>query len=165
VFADTRSLEKALGSASIRPDTEFRDEDKSTRPWHFIDICLQDSRQDLLARCPGGHCVTAKIDQYARRFSDHHYDKWGAAADLAFLIHLVGDIHQPLHRTTNADRGGTCQQVNVQPPEKNLHYVWDDAVVIVLEKELGTHDPEATASKLEALYPAATNDKTWKPAH
>jgi hypothetical protein len=55
---------------------------------------------------------------------------------------------------TNADRGGTCQQVNVAPAEKNLHYVWDDAVVAVLEKQLGTADPDATARKLEALYPA-----------
>jgi hypothetical protein len=34
-----------------------------------------------------------------------------------------------LHTTTNADRGGTCQQVNVAPAEDNLHYAWDDAVV------------------------------------
>jgi hypothetical protein len=47
----------------------------------------------------------------------------GAAGDLAFLIHFVVDIHQPLHTTTNADRGGTCQQVNVVPAEENLHYV------------------------------------------
>src|SRR6516165_6094573 len=55
------------------------------------------------------------------------------AGDLAFLIHFVGDIHQPLRTTTNADRSGTCQQGNVEPAEKNLHYVWDDAVVTVLE--------------------------------
>jgi hypothetical protein len=75
-----------------------------------------------------------------------------AAGDLAFLIHFVGDIHQPLHTTTNADRGGTCQQVNFAPAEENLHYAWDDAVGVVLEKKLGTPDPEATARKLKALY-------------
>lgn len=53
----------------------------------------------------------------------------GPAGDLAFLIHFVGDIHHPLHTTTNADRGGTCQQVNVAPAEASLHYAWDDAVV------------------------------------
>ena len=49
------------------------------------------------------------------------------------------------------------------PAEKNLHYAWDDAVVTVLEKQLGTNDPEATARKLEALYPAAGDIVTWKP--
>jgi hypothetical protein len=161
VPADTRSIEKA--AASIRPDTEFREEDRSTAQWHYIDICLQDTKKDLSARCPHGNCVTAKIDEYARRLHDRDYDKWGAVGDLAFLIHLVGDIHQPLHTTTNADRGGTCQRVNVTPAEDNLHYAWDDAVVAVLEKLLGTTEPEATARKLEALYPDAGDLATWKP--
>jgi hypothetical protein len=86
----------------------------------------------------------------------------GAAGDLAFLIHFVGDTHQPLYTTTNADRGGTCQRVNVTPAEENLHYAWDDAVVVVLEKQLGTRDPEATARKLEQLYPPSADSSTWK---
>jgi hypothetical protein len=109
VPADTVSVVKAMEAASIRPDTEFREEDRSTAPWHYIDICLQDTQQDVSARCPQGNCVTAKIEEYAQRLRDGNYDKWGAAGDLAFLIHFVGDIHQPLHTTTNADRGGTCQ--------------------------------------------------------
>jgi hypothetical protein len=159
---DTASVEKAMAAASIRPDTEFRDEDRATAQWHFIDICLQDKESDLPARCPKGNCVTAKIDQYEQRLRERNYDKWGAAGDLAFLIHFVGDIHQPLHSTTNADRGGTCQQVNVAPGEENFHYVWDDAVVVVLEKQLGTTDPQATAHRLEALDPASSDLETWK---
>jgi hypothetical protein len=162
VPTDTGSVEKAMAAASIRPDTEFRDEDRSTAQWHFIDICLQDSEANIPARCPEGNCVTAKIDDYSQRLREGYYDKWGAAGDLAFLIHLVGDIHQPLHSTTNSDRGGTCQRANVAPAEKNLHYVWDDAVVIVLEKQLGTVTPQGTARKLEALYPAAGDITNWK---
>src|SRR5437588_4867615 len=100
VPAETGSIEKAMATASIRPDTEFREQDRATASWHYIDICLQDSQQDLSARCPNGNCVTAKIDEYARRLKDDDYDKWGAAGDLAFLIHFVGDIHQPLHTMT-----------------------------------------------------------------
>jgi hypothetical protein len=130
---ETGSVEKAMAAASIRPDTEFREEDRSTAQWHFIDICLQDSEANIPARCPQGNCVTAKIDEYARRLRVGNYAKWGAAGDLAFLIHFVGDIYQPLHSTTNADRGGTCQQVDVVFEEENLHYVSDDGVVVVLE--------------------------------
>ena len=86
---DTAAVEKAMAAASIRRDTEFR-EDKATRPWHFIDICLQDKQADIPARCPQGNCVTAKIDDFMQRLRDGHYDQWGAAGDLAFLIHLVG---------------------------------------------------------------------------
>jgi hypothetical protein len=163
VPADADSVEKAMAAASVRPDTEFHEEDNATAPWYYMDICLQDDRQDLPARCPNGNCVTAKIDEYARRLRDGNYDKWGAAGDLAFLIHFVGDIHQPLHAATNADRGRTCQKVNVVPAEDNLHYAWDDAVVTVLENQLGAHDPEAAARRLEALYPAAGDPTTWKP--
>jgi hypothetical protein len=133
VPAGTRSIEKAMAAASIRPDTEFREEDKATASWHYIDICLQDSETDLPARCPHENCITAKIDEYARRLRDKNYDKWGAAGVLAFLIHFVGDIHQPLHAATNAHRGGTGQQVNVAPSEDNLHYACDHSVVAALE--------------------------------
>lgn len=163
VLDDGAAVAKAMAAASIRPDTEFREEDRSSAQWHFIAICLQDKETDIPARCPQGNCVTAKIDEYAQRLRDGNYDKWGAAGDLAFLIHFVGDLHQPLHAATNADRGGTCQQVNVVPAEANLHYAWDDAVVTSLEKQLGTNDPEATARKLEALYPATGDLTTWKP--
>src|ERR1700674_2873957 len=42
----------AMEAASIRPDSEFREEDPSTKPWHFIDICLIDRRIDVPLRCP-----------------------------------------------------------------------------------------------------------------
>ena len=51
--ADTSSLEKAMAAASVRPDTEFREKDRSTAPWPFIDICLHDQKSDLPARWPG----------------------------------------------------------------------------------------------------------------
>jgi len=151
---DPRAVADAMAAASIRPDTEFRS-DPATPPWHYIGLCWEDAPADIPARCHAGNCVTAKIDEYARRLKNQNYDKWGAAGDLAFLIHFVGDIHQPLHAGSNADRGGTCQPVAVAPPEQNLHYAWDDAVVVELEARLGTHSPRATATALEKLHPAS----------
>jgi hypothetical protein len=52
---DKGSVEKAMAAASVRPDTEFREEDRAMRPWRYIDICLQDSEQDVPARCPQGN--------------------------------------------------------------------------------------------------------------
>ncbi len=151
---DPRAVADAMAAASIRPDTEFRS-DPTTPPWHYISLCWEDTPADIPARCHAGNCVTAKIDEFARRLKDHNYDKWGAAGDLAFLIHFVGDIHQPLHAGSNGDRGGTCQPVEVTPPEQNLHYAWDDAVVVELEAGLETHSPTATAAALEKIYPAS----------
>jgi hypothetical protein len=161
--SDTNSLEKAMAAASVRPDTEFRPRDRSTAPWHFIDICLQDQKSDLPARCPGGTCVTAKIDEYANRLKAGHYDQWGASGDLAFLIHLVGDIHQPLHAATDADRGGNCIAVESHPYARNLHAAWDTAVVYALEDSVDSGNPDATAHKLEQVYASQKNADSWKP--
>lgn len=159
--ADKRAIAAAMEAASIRPDTEFRDEDKSTAPWHFIDICLQDRRADVPARCPGGNCVTRKIDEYSKRLKDGDYDRWGAKGDLAFLIHFVGDIHQPLHAANDADRGGNCVPVDSHSRQTNLHAIWDGTVVRGLEYSIDSGRPETTAHKLERTYAAEKDADSW----
>src|SRR5208282_4145585 len=154
VSADKRSIATAMEAASIRPDFEFRDEDHSTKLWHFIDICLQDRRADVQARCPGGNCVTGKIDEYSKRLKESNYDHWGAAGDLAFLIHFVGDIHQPLHAANDEDYGGNCITVDSNLRASNLHDVWDTTVVRRLEYSVDSGRPETTAHKLERAYAA-----------
>jgi hypothetical protein len=161
VTADKRSIAAAMEAASIRPDIEFREEDKSTVPWHFIDICLQDRRSEVAARCPGNKCVTAKIDEYSKRLKDRNYDRWGAKGDLAFLIHFVGDIHQPLHAANDEDRGGNCVQVDSRSREKNLHATWDTSVVRGLEYDIDSGRPETTAHKLELTYASEREADSW----
>jgi S1/P1 Nuclease len=86
------------------------------------------------------------------RLKGGNYDQWGAGGDLAFLIHLVGDIHQPLHAATNADEGGNYIVVESHPHARNLHAAWDTAVVYALEDSADSGDPNDTAHKLEQLY-------------
>jgi nuclease S1 len=164
VSDDKRAVAAAMEVAANRPDNEFREEDKSTAPWHFIDICLQDRRTDVSARCPGGKCVTAKIDEYSKRLKDTSYDRWGAAGDLAFLIHFVGDIHQPLHAANDEDHGGNCVTVDSRSRETNLHAVWDTTVVRRLEYSIDSGRPETTAHKLEQTYATERSTDSWIPA-
>jgi nuclease S1 len=162
--ANKRAIASAMEAASIRPDTQFRDQDRATGGWHFIDLCLQDRRSDVTARCPHGDCVTAKIDDYTKRLKSGNYDRWGAAGDLAFLIHFVGDVHQPLHAANNADRGGNCIPVDSRSQAKNLHDAWDNAIVKHLEYTLDYGRPETTAHKLEHTYAAEQASDSWIPA-
>jgi hypothetical protein len=97
---DNRSVAKAMAAASIRSDTEFRREDRSTAQWHYIDICLQDSETDLLGRCPQGNCATGKIDEYARRLRERDYDKGGAAGD-PWMIESDPPDHTRLRKLVN----------------------------------------------------------------
>ncbi len=160
--AGKRALATAMEAASIRPDTEFRHEDHRTEPWHFINLCLQDKPADIAARCPGGNCVTAKIAEYSKRLKDGSYDRFGAAGDLAFLIHFVGDVHQPLHAATDADEGGNC--IAVDSRAGNLHAVWDTTVVRRLEDSIDSGRPETTAHRLEQTYAAERLTDSWIPA-
>ncbi|HEV2171249.1 MAG TPA: S1/P1 nuclease [Candidatus Binatus sp.] len=162
--ASRRATASAMEAASIRPDTEFRAQDRATEQWHFIDVCLQDQRSDLPARCPHGGCVNFKIDDFANRLRTGNYDRWGAAGDLAFLIHFVGDVHQPLHAANNEDRGGNCIRVESRSRARNLHDAWDTAIVRHLEYDLDSGRPETTAHKLERKYSAEQASDSWIPA-
>ena len=166
VPADKSAIARAHGKRHLRiPDSRFREEDSATAPWHFINICLQDERRDVAARCPRGNCVTGKIDEYSKRLKQQHYDRWGAAGDLAFLIHFVGDIHQPLHAANDADRGGNCVMVDSHSREKDLHAVWDTTIVRRLEREHRFRQgPKTTAHRLEQTYAAERETDSWIPA-
>ena len=82
------------------------------------------------------------------------------ARALRFIIHLVGDIHQPLHVITNGDRGGNCFPVAyfARPPEEddrgnfspNLHGVWDSSVIATLMNAHGLPDVRALADYVAA---------------
>jgi hypothetical protein len=151
----------AMEAASIRPDTEFREEDPSTKPWHFIDICLMDRRADVPRRCSASNCVTGKIDEYAQRLKVERYDRWGADGDLAFLIHFVADLHQPLHAANNEDLGGNCVMVDSRPSARNLHAAWDTTIVRRLESSIDAGSPEITAHKLEQEYASEKPTDAW----
>jgi hypothetical protein len=113
----------------------------------------------------GGNCVTGKIDEYSRRLKEGNSDRWGAGGDLAFLIHFVGDLHQPLHAANDADRGGNCIRVDSPPRAKDLHAAWDTTIVRRLERSIDSGRPEATAHKLERTYAAEKALDAWIPGH
>jgi S1/P1 Nuclease/Metal binding domain of Ada len=165
VSAEKSAIARAMEVAATRPDRVFREEDPSTAQWHFIDICLQDQRADLPRRCPGRNCVTGKIDEYAQRLKEDKYDRWGADGDLAFLVHFVGDLHQPLHAANDADKGGNCLRVNSSPSVRNLHAAWDTTVVRRLEDSIDSGSPETTARALEQKYAGEKERDVWSPNH
>jgi hypothetical protein len=139
---------------------DFRPVDPSTGPWHFIDFPLAsaDATSHFQSFCPGGQCVVAQIaQQYA--IARTSSDPAARARALRFLIHLIGDLHQPLHAITNGDRGGNCVPVTYfgdAPADRNangnfspnLHGVWDTGGVTHLMKALGAASPAALAAKL-----------------
>ncbi len=76
---------------------------------------------------------------------------------LKFLVHLVGDLHQPLHCTNRGDAGGNARMVRLDGDEMKLHHVWDFRIVDsfgvnerrlagILQQELRATDTAAIAA-------------------
>ena len=137
----------ALAAASTWAD-ETKAETK-TGSWHYIDLTLTDHKSDIHKRCPDGNCAPERIRFFVRDLRRHPTDaKWSELDAVRYLVHLVGDIHQPLHDSSDADMGGNCEPLN--PPvhnSKNLHALWDHGIVDALEM----NDKELAASLAQEL--------------
>ena len=85
---------------------DYRRDHPETRPWHYIDIPLPESKIDMARECPNGQCVIAQTERFLSVLNDLKADKAAKAEALKFVVHFVGDLHQPLHDEDNADKGG-----------------------------------------------------------
>jgi S1/P1 Nuclease len=130
-----------LADASTWPD-DIRALRPETASWHYVDIPLGTTRRDVEKFCdPKESCVTRAITDQLAILRSADADPQKRADALRFLIHFVGDLHQPLHATTNNDQGGNCVPVAFfdMPPQlrnpqtesyaPNLHGVWDTNIL------------------------------------
>jgi hypothetical protein len=129
----------AVADAMAKAST-WADEVKAstkTGEWHYIDLTLQDKKDDFGKRCADNDCVTARIRLFSQQLAKKGTDsKWTDLDALRFLIHFVGDIQQPLHAISDADLGGNCERLD--PPvdtARNLHALWDGGMLTEIEKD------------------------------
>ena len=130
--------------ASVWPD-EYRRGHRETGPWHYIDIPLADSKIDLARECPDGDCVIAKTQQFLAVLKDPKADKDAKAQALRFVIHFVGDLHQPLHDEDNGDKGGNTRYVVFERHPDDLRWIWDTGLLEHINR-----NPAAFAAELES---------------
>ena len=95
--------------ASTWPD-DVRNERKNG-PWHYIDIPRGKQKGELSEYCGAEGCVTRAIEEQRAILKDKSADPLKRAEALRYIIHFVGDMHQPLHAINNADNGGNCVAV------------------------------------------------------
>ena len=103
-------------------------------PQHYVNIPRASSVYDRERDCPEGLCVTEAIKKYAGQLAEPRLDtrqRWEA---FAWLCHLVGDLHQPLHTGYKDDRGGNYYEIIFQGQASDLHQFWDR---ILIRERLG----------------------------
>lgn len=93
--------------------------------WHYINI--PDGQEYKPTDKPNiVNQLEAVIDRLKHR---EKYTKDQIAADIKILVHLMGDLHQPLHAGYAVDRGGNDIKVSFLGEESNLHKVWDVDII------------------------------------
>jgi hypothetical protein len=133
--------------------------------WHYVnfprDTCTYDSDRD----CPDGQCVVGAIEKQAAVLHSSAPDERRLAA-LKYLVHLVADVHQPLHGGYRDDKGGNTYQVQAFGRGSNLHSLWDSGFIKNLDEDvdtLTTRLQRATVSKgARELSPGLAAEESCK---
>jgi hypothetical protein len=131
--AAAQAVRDLLGHESLAQAATWPDEVRSdpawghADPWHYISIddglayeaAPKNPQGDVivaLTRCEGIlRSPAASVEQ--------------RVVALRYLVHLLGDLHQPLHVGRTADRGGNSIEVTWHREPSNLHAVWDSAMI------------------------------------
>jgi S1/P1 Nuclease len=102
-----------------------------SRAWHYIDAQDDPPRQcglNFTRDClPAQGCAVSALVNQTGRVNDASLSPWDRGQALRWILHLIGDIHQPLH-TEAEDRGGNEIHVTFHGRQTNLHSVWDTAI-------------------------------------
>jgi len=120
-----------------------------TRKLHYINFRGGLSCDYVPPRdCRDGECVVAGVAHYVAVLGDTTQSDAARLQALKFVVHFVGDMHQPLHAGYRDDLGGNKYQVQFEGKGSNLHRVWDSGML----KTRGL-DWQAYAQKLDAEGP------------
>jgi hypothetical protein len=153
--SDTTAAHDML-SAATWADT-WRNSHRETSQWHFADIELD--HPDLDAACfghppaavpasagPAQACLVDRLKAFEAELGDPKTPQAEKIVALKFVLHFVGDIHQPLHVADNHDHGGNCVLLSLGGPRSvSLHSYWDTRVISGINE-----DAEVLADQLRA---------------
>lgn len=124
-----RKIDKLLEGESLAFVSTHADEIKSDKKyskfhaWHYVNMPL-DGNYETADKNPKGDLVTG-IDYCVQTLKDENSSISDKRFYLKMLVHLVGDLHQPMHVGQKEDKGGNTIQVQWFKKGTNLHRVWD----------------------------------------
>ena len=134
--AARHEVARLLAGATLADVSYWADEIREQRPetarWHYVDIPLRANDYRPARDCrltPRGDCIVAALERERAVLGDHGIADARRAEALRWVVHLVGDLHQPLHCADDGDRGGNEVSVTLLGRPDNLHAVWDGGLL------------------------------------
>ena len=124
-----RLLELEPGATMMSIST-WADESRTpaTSAWHYVNFPRGECNYDAARDCSDGKCVVAAIERQIEVLKTSTDDSQRLKA-LKYVVHFVGDVHQPLHAGYADDRGGNSYQLQAFMRGSNLHSVWDSGLI------------------------------------
>ncbi|KAK1758595.1 S1/P1 nuclease [Echria macrotheca] len=157
----------ATWADSVRYSKYFR----WTSNFHFIDAKDDPPRAcnvDLERDCKADGCVVTALANYTSRLLDASLPAYEHNVAARFVVHFVGDVHQPLHDEDVA-RGGNGIPVRFHGVELNLHHVWDSSIAEKLVGGVARRQPyrharlwaDSLTAEIRAGRFAGTTSRAW----
>jgi len=152
---------QTLALVSTQPDEmRYLPEFKETAPWHYVNSpagLAHDAYVTALKAQPEVNAYNILLVKI-KELRDPALSREQRARALIFVVHIVGDVHQPLHAGHAEDKGGNDVKLTYRGKETNLHSLWDSGLIEYLGltyTELG--------QQLNSTIPAPLA-KTWQSA-
>lgn len=160
-----RAVRNLLGDETLADVADWADAIREERPetgnWHFANLPRNAASFNRSRDCrdaangdPG--CVVTAIEKYRSVLSNARASKADRAEALKFIVHFIGDMHQPLHVSFKEDKGGNDIKVTFFGKQSNLHKVWDSGII----GRAGLSDLEF-AAELEAVLHSQSGDEEF----
>ncbi|HVS13874.1 MAG TPA: S1/P1 nuclease [Thermoanaerobaculia bacterium] len=149
----TSLAEASTWADEVREDPAW----KWLDPYHYVNL---DPRSGRFEGCPQRGCVVDGIRNALATLRDTGRPREDRVVALRQLVHFVADLHQPLHVSHAADRGGNAIEVRWFGEPSNLHWVWDTGIV---RQELGRSWREIAATLERQLRRGALGEvEAWR---
>lgn len=122
-----------LGNRTLAEVSNWMDEIKSDKkydslkPWHYVTIPNGMKYSETNVNPKGD--VISGINFVVKQLKKGDLDPQLEKEYLMILVHLVGDVHQPLHVGNGKDRGGNDVKVSWFGENSNLHKIWDSEII------------------------------------
>ena len=167
-IADLIGAGTSLASLSTwADDFKFTSAGTKTKRWHFIDVDIdQPNPTQACALDPNeGDCIVAALKREITLLSDKTASRNARADALRFVVHLLGDLHQPLHCSERkGDGGGNGLAVTFQgkgPDGKprttdlSFHQLWDETLISAHSFSWGSYTAELEITLVPGLTPGS----------
>ena len=96
---------------------------------------------------PRGRCIVTAIANYTMRASDPNIPQDERGEAIRFLVHLIADVHNPMHVGFAEDMGGNEIRLESPPPTQSLHNVWDYVLVNREQRSVGVFNGDSSSQE------------------